>query len=85
MTATRVAPFRHRRLSRGWEPIQLIGRMKILAARDGITLPPAWLLIQWMFLWENHRAPIPGFYLDLLVRILDRPLSTDVRTSTCVH
>jgi len=58
--------FRQQRLSRGWEPIQMIGRMKITADRLGLTLPPAWLLIRWVFLWENHRAELPPFYAALL-------------------
>ena len=41
MTTTAPVSYRWRqpRLARGWEPVQLIGRMKILAARDGVELP----------------------------------------------
>lgn len=57
------------RLSQGWEPVQLIGRMKILAASDGITLPPVYLLVRLVFLWENHRTPMPTYYVYLLDRV----------------
>jgi hypothetical protein len=64
-----VAPWRSLRLARGWQPVQLIGRMKILAGRDGITLPQTWFLIRLVFLWENHRAAVPGFYAGLLRQV----------------
>jgi hypothetical protein len=63
------APWRALRLSRGWQPVQLIGRMKILAGRDGITLPQTWFLIRLVFLWENQRATVPGFYARLLHQV----------------
>ncbi len=68
-------PCRQRRLSRGWEPVQLIGRMKIEAAKDGFTLPKTYLMLRWLFLWENHRTPVPGYYAGLLARILGTPVS----------
>lgn len=69
MTAPTSHPCRQRRLARGWEPVQLIGRMKIEADRDGITLPKTYILLRLLFLWENHRAPMPGYYTHLLGRI----------------
>ena len=57
------------RLTRGWEPVQLIGRMKILADRDGVNLPAVYLLVRLIFLWENQRAHLPGYYAGLLARI----------------
>jgi len=64
-----MSELRLRRLSRGWDPVQLIGRMKILAARDGATLPAAYLLARLVFLWENQRAPLPAYYAGLLGRV----------------
>ena len=69
MTDRVEASFRQRRLSYGWDPIQMIGHMKIEARRMGELLPPAWLLVRWVFLWENHRTPIPTFYVGLLTRV----------------
>ena len=57
------------RLSHGWDPVQLIGRMKIAAARDGVTLPAVYLLVRLVFLWENRRAELPGYYAGLLTRV----------------
>lgn len=57
------------RLSRGWDPVQLIGRMKILAASDGVTLPHVYLMVRLVFLWENHRTPMPDYYVRLLDRV----------------
>lgn len=64
-----MTELRLRRLSRGWDPVQLIGKMKILAARDGVTLPAAYLLVRLVFLWENRRAELPAYYAGLLNRI----------------
>ena len=64
-----MTELRRLRLSQGWEPTQLIGRMKILAASEGITLPHVYLLVRLVFLWENHRAPMPYYYVGLLDRI----------------
>ncbi|MEU7902998.1 hypothetical protein [Actinoplanes sp. NPDC049118] len=62
------------RLSRGWDPVQLIGRMKIAAARDGVTLPAVYLLVRLVFLWENQRSTVPGYYVGLLRRVYgERP------------
>lgn len=57
------------RLSQGWEPVQLIGRMKILAAQDGVHLPHVYLMVRLVFLWENHRTPMPAYYVHLLDRV----------------
>lgn len=62
-------PWRNARLARGWEPLDVVGRMKARAGRQGLPLPPAWLLIQWLFLWENHRVVIPRFYTRLLAQV----------------
>jgi hypothetical protein len=52
----------------------LIGKMKIVAERDGITLPAAYLLVRLVFLWENQRAVLPAYYAGLLGRIYaERP------------
>lgn len=64
-----TSAWRQQRLARGWEPVQLIGRMRIAAGRDGITLPKTWLMVRVVFLWENHRIPVPGYYAGLLARI----------------
>jgi len=63
--------WRQPRLSRGWQPVQMIGRMRILAGRDGVVLPKTWLLLRLVFLWEHHRAPLPGYYAWLLHQIFD--------------
>jgi hypothetical protein len=65
--------WRQPRLSRGWTEVQLIGRMKIAANRDGVTLPKTYLLLRAVFLWENHRAPLPGYYARLLVSVFETP------------
>jgi hypothetical protein len=70
-TALVPYPWRQLRLQRGWEPVQLIGRMRIAASRDGMALPKTWLLIRLVFLWENHRTPVPGYYARLLDRVFD--------------
>lgn len=58
------------RLSKGWEPTQLIGRMKILAAREGVALPATYLLVRLLFLWENGRITVPTYYADLINRAM---------------
>jgi hypothetical protein len=45
--------------------------MRIAASRDGMALPKTWLLIRLVFLWENHRTPVPGYYARLLDRVFD--------------
>jgi len=72
-TAPTVYRWRQPRLARGWEPVQLIGRMKILAARDGIELPKTYQLIRDIYLWEHHRADLPAHVASLLGRIFDGP------------
>jgi hypothetical protein len=49
----------------------MICRMRIAASRDGVALPKTWLLIRLVFLWENHRAPVPGYYAGLLHRVFN--------------
>jgi hypothetical protein len=63
------AAFRQRRLSRGWTPIQMIGRLKIEAARADIRLPRTWLLLRLVFLWENQRIQLPASYAGLLQQV----------------
>jgi hypothetical protein len=65
--------WRQPRLARGWEPVQLIGRLKILADRDGIELPKTYQLVRDIYLWEHHRQPLPGYVATLLGRIFDTP------------
>jgi hypothetical protein len=65
--------WRQPRLTRGWDPVQLIGRMRILAARDGIELPKTYQLVRLLFLWEQHRALLPIYVASLLGRIFDGP------------
>ncbi|MFI7431457.1 hypothetical protein ACIBPB_31175 [Micromonospora sp. NPDC049836] len=82
MTVAVMHPARQRRLLRGWEPVQLIGRMRIEAAKDGVILPKTYLLVRLLFLWENHRLPLPGYYASLLTRILgELPTATDARSA----
>lgn len=64
------------RLSRGWDTVQLIGKMKHLADRDGVTLPKVYQLVWLVFLWENHRIAVPGYYAGLLARIYGEPINT---------
>ena len=70
-----MTELRRLRLSRGWDPVQLVGKMKLLAARDGVTLPAGYLLVRLLFLWENHRAALPGYYVRLLDRVYDGQLA----------
>lgn len=67
--------WRQPRLMRGWQPVQMVGKMKILAARAGVELPPTWLLLRLVFLWENHRAAIPLAYDRLLGTVFDTYVS----------
>jgi len=71
MTVHAATSYRQRRLARGWEPVQLIGRIRIAASRDGTELPQTYMLIRLMFEWENHRAPIPDRYAGWLRHIFD--------------
>jgi hypothetical protein len=70
---TTFVPYQWRqpRLSRGWTPVQMIGRMRIAAMRDGVALPKTWLMLKVVFLWENHRQPVPGYYASLLRQVFD--------------
>ncbi|BCJ30538.1 hypothetical protein Asera_46460 [Actinocatenispora sera] len=70
MAAAATNPYRSARLSRGWEPVQLIGRMKVLAGREGLALPDTWLMARQVFLWENLREPVPGYFRYLMSRAL---------------
>ena len=54
----------------------MVGRLKILAARDGVPLPKTWLLLRLVFLWENQRAQIPMAYAGLLRELFDTYVST---------
>ncbi|MBM0256487.1 hypothetical protein [Micromonospora sp. 4G55] len=76
-----MSPLRLARLSRGWEPTQLIGRMKILADSEGITLPQVYLLVRLLFLWENHRDQVPGYYAGLPTRIYGELPTTSTRVT----
>jgi hypothetical protein len=69
MSTPTVYRWRQPRLERGWEPVQMIGRLRIAAGRDGVALPKTWLLIRLVFLWENHRTPVPGYYAGLLHQV----------------
>ena len=64
-----MTKLRELRLSHGWEPVQLIGHMKTVAERDGVSLPAVYLLVRLLFLWENHRVPLPAYYVGLLDRV----------------
>ncbi|MBM2616863.1 hypothetical protein JIG36_14980 [Actinoplanes sp. LDG1-06] len=77
-----MTKLRELRLSQGWDPVQLIGHMKIAADRDGIRLPAVYLLVRLLFLWENHRAPMPAYYVSLLDRIYDGQLTHLPRTTS---
>ena len=69
MTTPTTAAYRQARLARlarGWEPVQLIGRLRIAAHRDGHTLPKTYQLVRDVFDWENHRTEIPGDIAGLL-------------------
>ena len=59
-------PCRRRRLAFGWEPMQLIGRIEILAHYAGIDLPKTYELLRYLFIWEQHREPIPEAYAVLI-------------------
>jgi hypothetical protein len=67
MTTTfAVHPCRERRLTYGWQPMQLIGRIEILAQHAGIDLPKTYELLRNLFLWEQHREPLPEQYAVLI-------------------
>ncbi|MEU5949894.1 hypothetical protein ABZ793_30685 [Micromonospora sp. NPDC047465] len=55
--------------------------MKILAGRDGITLPKTYVMVRQLFLWEQHRAALPTYYRSLLGRIFDSPYSAGSSTA----
>jgi hypothetical protein len=63
--------WRQRRLARGWQPNQLVGRLRLAADRDGHALPQTYLALRQVFEWETHRAPIPPTYAVWLTRIFD--------------
>ncbi len=81
MTATVMHPARQRRLCRGWEPVQLIGRLRIEAAKDGYVLPKTYLMVRLLFLWENDRLPLSGYYAGLLARIHGEPVTAFTRSA----
>ncbi len=66
-----ASTYRQRRLARGWEPVQLVGRLRIVADRDGSTLPKTYLLLRLVFEWENQRTPLPAAYAAWLASIFD--------------
>ncbi len=59
-------PCHQRRLTYGWQPMQLIGRIEILAEHAGIDLPKTYELLRYLFLWEQHREPLPDQYAVLI-------------------
>jgi hypothetical protein len=65
-TTLAVHPCRQRRLTYGWQPMQLIGRIEILAEHAGIDLPKTYELLRHLFLWEQHREPLPEQYAVLI-------------------
>jgi hypothetical protein len=71
VTDVSTAAFRRLRLAHGWDPVQLVGRLKLHAARDGVALPKVYLLLRLLFLWENRRLPIPAEYARLLSAVFD--------------
>lgn len=87
MTAAMSAPlyrWREPRLARGWDPVELVLRMKAVAQREGVSLPHAWLLVKVVFLWENHRAGIPAHYDRLLAQVFAAaPLTRRCQASPC--
>lgn len=72
-TLPAVHPCRERRLTYGWQPMQLIGRIEILAQYAGIDLPKTYELLRYLFLWEQHREPIPESYAVLIEYALRHP------------
>ncbi|MEV6842027.1 hypothetical protein [Actinoplanes sp. NPDC051411] len=66
-------PCRQRRLTYGWQPMQLIGRIEILAQHAGIDVPKTYELLRHLFLWEQHREPIPEPYAVLIEYALRHP------------
>ncbi|WP_327009653.1 hypothetical protein OHA72_21950 [Dactylosporangium sp. NBC_01737] len=79
MNQSTAPTFRRMRLARGWEPVQMVGRMKILADRNGVNLPQVWLLLRLVFLWENHREPVPAEYAGLLAEVFNTSTTTGRR------
>ncbi len=77
MTTPTITPALHpcriRRLAYGWQPMQLIGRIEILAHHAGIDLPKTYELLRYLFLWEQHREPIPERYAVLIEYALRHP------------
>ncbi|SHN35262.1 hypothetical protein [Cryptosporangium aurantiacum] len=72
-TAYRPYQWREHRLSRGWEPDEFIAHLRTEAARLGLTLPHTWQLLHAVFLWENHREPVPVCWDRLIHRVFDTP------------
>lgn len=71
LPAVTAYPLRQLRLSHGWELADLAMRMKFVATVRGTVLPPVGLLVAWIFLWENQRQELPGFYAELLATVFD--------------
>ncbi len=36
-----------------------------------MVLPETWLMVKLLFLWENQRVPVSGYFTTLLSRVLD--------------
>jgi hypothetical protein len=59
--------------------------MKIVASQEGMRLPRTYRLIWEMFLWENHRVPVPGDYADLLYRAFTTPIGAHPTNTGELH
>jgi hypothetical protein len=66
-------PVRQRRLDYGWQPMQFIGRLEILAQLAGVDLPKTYELLRALFLWEQHREPVPPAYSTLIEHVFRNP------------
>jgi hypothetical protein len=62
---------RQLRLAHGWDTAELVWRMKFVAGRDGVHLPKMPTMLTWVFLWENQREPLTGFYAELMLAVFD--------------
>jgi hypothetical protein len=49
----------------------MVGRLRIVADREGSTLPKTYLLLRLVFEWENQRTPLPDAYATWLATIFD--------------
>jgi hypothetical protein len=69
--AAGLVVWRQHRLARGWEPVQMIGRLRLAARRDGHALPRTYVMVRQVFEWESRRTPIPESYAMWLARIFE--------------